>query len=204
LLRLLDGKATVQDVVDASALGEFDVYRLLVDLLNRELIEKVELEPVIKEVAVPRGSRRPRVIPAILQALVLAVAAFGIATLGSNPYTPWKLAAQSRESRLLKTYVSRNRLERVEQALQAYYLDRGAMPDSLDALAAGGFLPVGDTFDPWGRRYSFRVGPTAYEIGERGRSEGGGDPLLIRHPFSASQRMVLQGGLSEHDASNHP
>ena len=201
-LRLVDGTATVQDIVDSSALAEFDVYRLLVELLNRDLIEQVEVE--VESDAAARSADRPRMTSGILQVLVIALVALGVATLGTNPYTPWKLADRSRETKLLKTYISRNRIERVEQALQAFYLDRGAMPESLDALASGGYIPVGDTVDPWGRRYTYRVGPSAYEIGERATADGAGDEMVMRHPFSASQRMVLEGGAADHERSIVP
>jgi hypothetical protein len=202
VLRLVDGTANVQDIVDTSAFAEFDVYRLLVELVNRNLIEQVEA-PVEAEAA-PRGTARPRMTSAILQVLVLALAALGVATLGTNPYAPWKRIDGTRETDLLKTYVSRNRLERVEQALQTYYLDRGSMPESLDVLASGGYVPTRDTVDPWGRSYAYRVGPSAYEIGERAPARDGGEEILIRHPFSASQRMVLEGGPADHDRSIRP
>ena len=202
ILRLVDGVATVQDIVDTSALAEFDVYRLLVELLNRNLIDLVEV--AVEEGAATPSADRRRWTSGILQVLVFALAAVGVLTLRANPYTPWKLAARSPETELLKTYVSRNRLERVEQALQAFYLDRGSLPDSLDALAPGGYLPIGDTVDPWGRRYTYQLGPTAYEIRERAPTDGAGSEIVIRHPFSASQRMVLEGGPADHERSIRP
>jgi hypothetical protein len=201
---LVDGTATVQDIVDTSPLAEFDVYRLLVELMNLNLIDRVEAEAVVEGDAPPRSVSRPRMMSAILQVLVLALAALGVATLGANPNAPWKLVDRSRETELLKTYVSRNRLERVEQALHTYYLDRGSMPGSLDVLASGGYLPPGDTVDPWGRLYTYRVGPSSYEIGERGPAGDGRDEILIHHPFSASQRMVLQGGPADHEPPIRP
>jgi hypothetical protein len=111
----------------------------------------------------------------------------------AEPLAPWKIAADSHDTELLKTYASRNRLERVEQSLQAYYLDRGSMPESLQALASGGYLPLADLVDPWGRAYAYRVDPAAFEIASHGPGGEIRDDLVIRHPFSASQRMVLEG-----------
>jgi hypothetical protein len=199
ILRLVDGVANVQDIVDTSALAEFDVYRLLVELLNRHLIDLVEVA-VEEGVPAPAVDRR-RWASGFLQLIVFALAALGVVTLGTNPYTPWKLAGHSRETQLLKTYVSKNRLERVEQALQAFYLDRGSMPESLEALAAGGYLPIDDIVDPWGRHYDYQVSPSAYEIGEHPPAGGAVGEIVIRHPFSASQRMVLEGGAADRE---HP
>ena len=202
ILRMVDGGATVQDIVDTSALAEFDVYRLLVELLSRNLLEVVEVEVAAEDAA--RGHDRQRWTSGSLQALVIALAALGILTLRLNPYTPWRLAADSHDTELLKTHASRNRLERVEQSIQAFYLDRGSMPESLEDLASGGYLPRADLLDPWGQPYAYRVDRSAYEIVSRGPGSGVGDEVVIRHPFSASQRMVLQGGTADRVRSIRP
>ena len=202
VLHMVDGIATVQDLVDTSALAEFDVYRILFELLNRNLIEVVELAAAAG--AAPQHAGRVRWMSLSLQAAVIAMAVLGVVTLRLNPFTPWRLAADSHDTELLKTYASRNRLERVEQSLQAYYLDRGSMPDSLQDLALGGYLPPADLVDPWGRPYAYRYDPSAFEIASRGEGGEIGNDLVIRHPFSASQRMVLEGGAADRGRSNRP
>jgi hypothetical protein len=201
ILSMADGVATVQDIVDTSALAEFDVYRLLVDLLGRNLIEQVEV--LADATAEARANRWVRFGSSVLQAVVFAAAALGLLTVGANPQTPWKLAARTPETELLRTYVGRNRLERIEQSVQAFYLDHGTMPETLDALATGGYLPWSDTVDPWGRPYSYRVGPSAYEIGSRPPS-GTGDDIVIRHAYTASQRLVLEGSPIDHGRAIRP
>jgi len=202
VLRLVDGKATVQDVVDTSALAEFDVYRLLVELLARSLIEVVVVEVTPEDAS--RAREHELWTSRALQAVVFALAAFGIASLGLNPFTPWRLTSRSSETELLKTYVGRNRIERVEQSIQAFYLDRGAMPPDLKALFSEGFLPAEDTNDPWGHPYSYRVGPSAYELGSRSSANAPEDDLVIHRPYSSSQRMVLEGGAIERGRSIRP
>ncbi len=202
VLHMVDGVASVQDVVDTSALAEFDVYRILFELLNRNLIEVVDLE--VSAGVAPHEEQRLRWMSVGLQAAVIALAALGVLTLRVNPFTPWRLAADSNDTELLKTYASRNRLERVEQSLQAFYLDRGSMPESLQVLASGGYLPRSDLVDPWGRSYAYRVGPAAFEIASRGREGEIRDDLVVRHPFTASQRMVLEGGVADRGRSSRP
>jgi hypothetical protein len=190
ILRMVDGVATVQSIVDSSAMAEFDVYRLLVDMLGRHLIEEVVIHADPE--AATRSDTWTRLGSTVLQAVVIAAAALGLLSLSRNPFTPWRLATHGPETALLKTYIDRNRLERLERGVQSFYLDHGSMPESLQALAGGGYLQEDDIVDPWGRSYSYRVGPSAYEIGSR-PPEGVGDEIVIRHPFSASQRMVLEG-----------
>jgi hypothetical protein len=191
ILHMVDGASTVQELVDTCALAEFDVYRILFELLNRNLIETVE--PRVAAGVAPKEEQNLRWTSLSLQAAVIGLAALGVFTIHVNPFTPWKLAADSHETALLKTYASRSRLERVEQSLQAYYLDRGSMPESLQALVSGGYLPTTDLIDPWGHAYVYRVDSAAFEIASRGPEGEIQDDLLIRHPFSASQRMVLEG-----------
>lgn len=201
ILRSVDGRSSVQDIVDVSALAEFDVYRLLFELLNRNLIEEVVLTPVAG--IAPSAVVRSRWGSAVLQAIVLVIALAGALSLRENPLTPWRLVDQSHETEILKTYASRNRLERVEQALQAYYLDRGGMPDSLETLSRAGFLSPNDAVDPWGRPYAYRLDSSAYELSAQGPGGEGGE-LSVRHPFTASQRMVLEGGAAERGRAVRP
>jgi len=201
VLRLVDGRSSVQEIVDVSAQAEFDVYRLLFELLNRNLIEEVVLAPVVGLASAEVV--RSRWGSAVLQTIVLALALLGASSLRMNPLSPWRLLDRSHETEILQTYASRNRLERVEQALQAYYLDRGAMPESLGALSQAGFLSPSDAVDPWGRPYSYKLDASAYEIAGRGPKGEGGE-LSVRHPFSASQRMVLEGGAAERGHAIRP
>jgi hypothetical protein len=201
ILHLVDGTASVQDIADVSALSEFDLYRTLYELLNRSLIEVVEGVATLG--AAPRIEPTSRWPSVVLQALVLLAAAAGAATVGVNPLTPWRLAGDSHDTDLLNTYASRNRVERVEQAVQAFYLDRGAMPEGLRALTDGGYLAPEDARDPWGRPYGYRVDGAGFEISA---AAGGGDAsgTVVRHPFSAAQRMILEGGVAERLGAARP
>jgi hypothetical protein len=199
----VNGVSTVQDIVDMSALAEFDVYRILYELSTRDLTEVVELTAAaVGDASAVRS--RLRWVSGALQLLVIAGAAMGIASVGSNPFTPWRIAASGPDTELLKTYASRNRLERVEEALQAFYLDHGAMPESLQALSAGGYLRPADLRNPWGRPYSYRVDPSAYEISDSPPEGRKMETVAIRHPFSASQRMILEGGAIDPVRPNRP
>ena len=201
VLHFVDGVASVQDIADMSPLAEFDLYRILVDLLNRNLIEAVEITATAGVTS--HGAIRDRRVSILLQAAVLALAAFGLFTLRSNPLTPWRLAARSRETELLKTYASRNRIERVEQALQAFYLDHGTMPENLQILVTSSYLAPTDAIDPWGRRFEYRLDQAAYELESKGPG-GGADGIAVRHPFTAPQRMVLEGGTASRFGSSRP
>ena len=192
VLHLVDGRSTVQDIVDISPLSEFDVYHVLLELLNRSLVEEVKVSVVAG--AAPVERRTAQWASGVLQVLVWGLALAGLTTLRENPLTPWRVVERGSETELLKTYASRQGVERLEMALQTYYLDRGGLPDSLDALATGGYVTPERLKDPWGRAYAYRLDSTHYEVAGRGPSGELREDLLVRHVFSASQRMVLEGG----------
>ena len=193
ILHLVDGKRRVQDVVDRSSLGEFDTYRMLYELLNRNFIEEVTLADAPVQAAA--GALGPSAFPRVLVVLVAVVALLSLLTLHRNPLTPWHLAGAGAQTERLKTFASRGRLERIARSLEVFYLDTGTLPGSLDLLATAGYLSASDLLDPWGRPYAYQLASQGY--GVAGRTPGGeiSQALTLTHRFSAAQRMVLEGGV---------
>ena len=198
VLHMVDGASTVQDLVDSSPLGEFDVYRSLYELMSKGLIEEFHVSPVA--VVAPAAETGRRFAGAVAVAAVWALALVGAASLPGNPATPWRLAGQSQETELLRTYVARNRIEALERALDAYYFDRGALPEVLDRLAEGGYVLPTNLIDPWGRPFVLHRDASGYTIAAERPGSGLRDDLQVRHRFSPSQRMVLDGGTTERAA----
>jgi hypothetical protein len=199
VLHKVNGTAKVQDIVDHCQMGEFDTYRVLYELLNRNLIEEIKSSAAVGVVSsVGRGGE---ILERGAQILLLVLAVGSFLTLQSNPASPWKLAARAGETELLRTYASRARLERLDRALQLFYLDLGSVPDRLERLADAGYVTQRDLRDPWGRPYAFEVGSGGYTIlgiDDSGRSR---DELILRHAWSASERMVLEGGAAGEPAA---
>jgi hypothetical protein len=119
ILRLVDSKRTVLEINDHANLGEFDTYRLLADLINRKLIEEVK-RPNASEV-----SRAPRYLPEkafhLLLGMIMTVfCAAALSTLANNSWTPWQVALQDDSTDSLHRLASRQRLERIELALEIF------------------------------------------------------------------------------------
>lgn len=191
VLHMLDGRLTLQDVVDRSPLGEFDTYRILYDLLDRNLVEEVRVES--SERVSAAEERRSRIVAWTLSAAVVLLALASAALVPWNPVAPWDVAGVGRDTEALRLYASRGRLERVESALRIHYLDRGSMPADLSALVSGGYLSEPDLRDPWGRPYAYRLDPAGYEIAGL---DAVGVPIpetTLKRRFSPVQRMVLAG-----------
>ena len=194
ILRLLDGRGTVQDVVDRSSLGEFDVHRVLCDLLQRGLAEEVPAATRIdpKRVVHVREALESRAAIA----LVFVLVAVSVATIAFNGFVPWRLGSARRDKDRLREYVARSRLERVERAIQTFYLDSGRTPDGLAALVGGGYLGAEDVLDPWGHAVEFEARPDGYVLAGSGASGKASEGLTLVHRFTASQRALLDGPAS--------
>jgi hypothetical protein len=195
VLRMVDGRSTVHEIAERCALGEFDAYRLLYDLLNRNLIEEVRASTLIEPLG-PSGLL-DRLAHGGISLLLAALALASLLTLRFNPATPWRMEFASSATERLRTFASRARLERIEQAIRAFYLDSAAVPARLEALVANGYLAASDLLDPWNRPYLYRLDSDAYRIaGLDGSGVESGD-LSLRHPFSAAERLILEGSARE-------
>ena len=93
----------------------------------------------------------------------------------------------------LRTFASRARLEKVEQAVRAFYLDFGAVPEELESLVQSRYLKPSDLLDPWSRPYRYRLAPEGYRIDGLDGEGSESDEIAVQHRFSPSERMVLEG-----------
>ena len=191
VLHMVDGRSTVQDLVDRSPLGEFDVYHLLYELLNRNLIEEVRV--AVAPGAVQAEERHRAVLAGALAVPVLLLAGAGLVASFWSPLAPWRVAGVGAETDLLKTYASQARLERIESALQVFYYDLGSVPSDLNALVRARYLDPADLLDPWGRPYLFRTSPGGYELLGADARGGAAEELTVRRAFTANQRLLLGG-----------
>jgi hypothetical protein len=191
VLALLDGKRCAEEINDRSTLGEFDTYRILADLLTRHLVEEVK-RPTISDAPV-RSRRLPeRLFHVILATGLILVVLSSIATLNYNPLTPWRFAGGDPATAQLRLYASQYRLERIERAIQVYYLDAGSFPTRLEALAERGYLRPFDLLDPWGRSYGYQLGPGGYQLLGLDAARQTREELTRSRQFNASQRMMTQ------------
>ena len=190
ILHLIDGKRSVLEINDHANLGEFDTYRLLADLIDRKLIEEVK-RPNASEV-----SRAPKYLPEKVFHMLLGMTmtVFGVAalsTLANNSWTPWQVVLQDDATDTLHRLASRQRLERIELALEIFYLDQGRFPGSLLELTAGGYLVAPDLLDPWAQPYGYEISAGGFRVGGYGADGQPDEELIVSHRFTGVQRMMM-------------
>jgi len=177
--RLLDGRITVQDLIDRTRMGEFDTCRTLYELLERGVIREVRavLPAARKEKALVRPTSGTAVTGTLL---VLFLAAISAATMQRNPVNlvP-KTVDEIITVDAFRRVISRNRIERIDHALYLYFLEHQRFAPSLTQLVDEALLSPGAVADPWGRFYLYEVQPSGYRI--VGYDNGGvEDPTLAR------------------------
>jgi uncharacterized protein DUF4388 len=151
----VDGQRTVQEVIDRSGLGDFETCRVLYDLLARGLIREIRREaPRRAEPAVSRQQVSPGFWTA-LSVLLLAGAAFSAVRMGYNPINRLPPAYEDPLLGQLLTSITRSRVERVDEAIQVYYLQKGFYPDDLAELARGHLVGASALKDAWGRSLEY-------------------------------------------------
>lgn len=180
----VDGKRSVQELVERIMLSEFEICRALYDLLNRNLVVSVQPQKK-RSKGKPTKSGSPalaaassKLAPVIVGAVAVIVQGLGMTSL--NPLN--LLAGRSvRHERLeaLRQASAVTRLQRVAEAIDLYVLMKDTPLSAAADLVASGLLTEADLQDPWGR-------PIQVEItGERARlsiqtDARDGAPVLTR------------------------
>jgi len=133
------------------------------ELLSRNLIS------TSGAVAAPRAAPRKRRVAPLFEkagyAALAAVVAVSALTIGGSPLsgTPVSLAPSGAVEKIMDL-VARNRMDRIDEAVQIYYLQKGFFPDDLRDLIKGKLVPDTALRDPWGRSFGFISTPDGYRI----------------------------------------
>jgi uncharacterized protein DUF4388 len=159
IFRRVDGVKTVQGLIDATGLGEFEVCRTLFDFLNRNIIAPAgrgEARMAVEESEQGIVSATPGYI---VVALVLVLAVAGVLAQLRTPF-----AVTGQGSALLGTYrlvvenVNLLRVQRLDRGLQAHYLLVGAPARSLGDLVSEGLADSGYVKDLSARPFHYVPG----------------------------------------------
>jgi hypothetical protein len=163
IFRKVDGTRTVQAIIDATGLGEFDTCRVLFDLLNRNLVSTVG-RGVTKETEASPAARVASATPGYVLAVVaLALAAAGVLAQRSNPFAVAGLPPLLGGSyELLMQGVSHIRLERLDRAILAHHLTHGTVPHTLEDLVTEGLVDRNYLKDPWARPFHYALTESGY------------------------------------------
>jgi len=185
---VVDGKLSVQELVERSRLSEFDTCRILYELLTRQIIEEVASPAQKKAAAVKKKEVRessPLLVGFGFLLLILVTGSVSIyraqpwllRMLSQDPLSPLLSPAVGvRQVDRLQLAIGRSRLQRIEFALDVYYLLNRSYPATLDSLVTGSLLKPADLKDPWSRLYLYDPIPEGYRLLAPGGSGDARDP----------------------------
>lgn len=148
----------VRKLVDLSCLGEFETCKALVNLLNLEYVRAHQTSG--RSASSGGAGLLVRVGGMVARAVVTVVVLAALGFVGSRlrPDT-WDLGDDSASSfadpaaqRLLATAQQ----ARIQAALEVFRLEKGALPERLDALVEAGLLQREDLRYPWRDDYYYR------------------------------------------------
>jgi hypothetical protein len=147
----------VRKLIDVALLGEFETCKALLNLINLEYIRPLsadgrpastERNSVLRTVG--RGVGNVGVSMATLAAIVFVVIQLsGVISLASSPASSFADPAGQR-------FISRAQVKRIEAALEVFRLEKGEVPEKLDALVQAGLLKPEELRYPWREQYYYR------------------------------------------------
>jgi hypothetical protein len=163
IYELIDGQRTVQEIIDLSRIGEFEACRILYDLLSRNLAASAEAAPTFipRKRAATLGPLMEKAAYAVLTAWV----AVSLATVARSRLSglPGDLIPSGTIDQIVDL-ITRNRIERIDDAVQVYYLQKGFYPDDMKELVTGRLVSKCALHDPWGRSFGFISTTEGYRI----------------------------------------
>ncbi len=185
--RRVDGTRSVQGIIDTTGLGEFDVCRVLFDLLNRSIIAPVGRAeaPEVAPGASDEDDRPARWPGALLLVATVALALSSFAFRLREPFAVSGLRPLLARA-ALQTFesIADARLRRVDRGVQAFQLLTGRFPESLSDVVRAGLLDGGDLKDPWERPYHYTFSSAGYEL-SADPAEPGRPALVIQRRLPA-------------------
>ena len=177
----IDGRRSVNDILERAFLSDLDALKGISDLLDRGLIEEgVVRETPIVAAEVPRAGFPIWVVGRWLP--LLAVAALALALLPRNRANLLlRSPAENPPVRDLFQATSVARLLTVGRAIRVYYGSTGRYPRTLMDLVVGQVLEEDALRDPYGRFYRYILRPEDGKFALYGRNAAGGIDLDLTH-----------------------
>jgi hypothetical protein len=167
--RLAIAGKTVQQIADASRLGEFEALKALQELIEWEYLKLIPPPKGAKALAegLRKGSATTVSWARALVRLALSLAFFGATLVVVRMVAP-KLGAARGENAARRgavaRLIARDQVARLESALELYRTEHGEYPAALLALVEGQFVNEQDLRYPWKEPYYYRRTPQGFVL----------------------------------------
>ena len=172
---LVDGRRDVQTVIAMSRLGEFEACQGLVSLLDQGYIQPGKQSAKAKEkekrkIALYQdyGQRKNWVqhAPTFLYYSGFLVIFFALlAYLGMGPFAFLQQSSRKQiRTPFFRELISEYQMDRLETALEVYFLKKGFYPKSLRELEKMHLVHSRDLYYPWKNRYQYSSNGSSFRL----------------------------------------
>jgi hypothetical protein len=164
IYNLVDGTRTVQEIIDRCLLGKFNASEILVDLLEMGLIEIVGIQTpsLIKKVSMINFREALAFVyyGAFLLFIFLLLVYFKPNFLQHF----WESKIERVDIGIPIHFLHKTQLDRVKNALEIYYLEKGRYPQQLEELISAQLLRKSDLFYRKGVPYQYELKDGKYVL----------------------------------------
>ena len=164
--KLVDGRRTVQELIDRALIGEFETCKALWNLINNKSIRRAESPDEEYNERESLGEVLPgillrSVIGALFTLVVIAVVGAAVVAsmqvMGKGPQdAEWKRPITGRLQQQVMSGAQRTRLAR---SIEAYAFQRGEYPEKLEELLVDESIDLSDLRYPWTEAYFYQRHP---------------------------------------------
>ena len=171
---LISPERDVQKLIDLSCLGEFETCKALLNLLNAEILaaippqKGVDASAPSEMGALDSARASARLIPALVRvgmtAALLLLVLLLVRVSGFEPRALFQPSVRVVDHQPIEEALGRHSQDRLERALELYFLEQGRFPASLDKLPEEGLLRAREVSFPWEDPFAFRSRGDEYSL----------------------------------------
>lgn len=144
ILYLVDGENDVSTIIDISGRDDFAVSKTLVSLVEKGIIERIEVAPVVSDRYAPEVKKsfvRHQYLPALAIAVSVILSLFSVI-----------FASQD----FMKRFRASEAVDDLRFMITAHKFEHGTYPETIQSIA--------QKKDPWGNSYIYRRSDTSFLI----------------------------------------
>lgn len=195
VFQFLDGKSSVNDIIESSKLGEFHTCKALYELLERKLIEPIpqgETFIPIKEPTLSFMREEPeRTFNVAFLYPILILALIGV--LFFSYHDPLQLPGakffRGENENQIKKALSQNRMNLLDNALTFFYHTNKRLPDRLDELVRNNYISKDDLLDASHRPYLYQASDAGYVLAAQTEDGKVDQSLQVSRIFASAMEM---------------
>lgn len=195
VFQFLDGKSSVNDIIESSKLGEFHTCKALYELLERKLIEPIpqgETFIPIKEPTLSFMREEPEKtfnVAFLYPILILALVGILFFSYHDPLQLPGAKFFRGENESQIKKALSQNRMNVLDNALTFFYHTNKRLPDRLDELVRNNYISKDDLLDASRRPYLYQASDAGYVLAAQTEDGKVDQSLQVSRIFASAMEV---------------